>query len=258
MVLRRVYILVCLIGWLVLASEVNLIGRNTLTGSLFLLAPPLLEVETVSPHRKVQDSTEQGNHSVEPSDERLVTLLCAGDSSALNALFTRYASLVYGIAFRVLQEVGEAEDVVQECFLYVFRKASLFDHSRGTAKGWIVQIAYSRALDQRSQLQRKRFYQHADSDSPGLLEELPEHGDMEREIEAKLDFGRLRAGFEELTEIQRETLKLFYFEEIGLREISERLKEPLGNVRHHFYRGLERLRKSAIVGSARKHKDAKE
>lgn len=187
-----------------------------------------------------------------------MTLLCEGDASALNTLFSRYANLVYSIAFRILHEVGEAEDAVQECFLYLFRKAALFDSSRGSAKIWIVQIAYSRALDQRTHLRRKKFYQRTDIDSPDLMEELAEQGDMEREIEARLDFGRLRAGFDELTESQRETLKLFYFEEIGLREISERLNEPIGNVRHHFYRGLERLRKSAVVGRVRKQQDAKD
>jgi RNA polymerase sigma-70 factor (ECF subfamily) len=57
----------------------------------------------------------------------------------------------------------------------------------------------------------------------------------------------LERAFEELPEIQRRTLDLFYFQGLELREISERLNEPLGNVRHHFYRGLERLRKSAFV-----------
>jgi RNA polymerase sigma-70 factor (ECF subfamily) len=250
---------VCLVWWLALASEVNLIGQTPLPGNLFYLTPAMLEVvETTSTPRKLQDAVSQGAEFTEPSDEKLMTLLCEGDASALNALFSRYANLVYSIAFRILHEVGEAEDTVQECFLYLFRKAALFDSSRGSAKIWIVQIAYSRALDQRTHLRRKNFYQRTDIDSPGLQEELAERGDMEREIEARLDFGRLRAGFDELTEIQRETLKLFYFEEIGLREISERLHEPLGNVRHHFYRGLERLRKSAVVERVRKQQDAKD
>ena len=187
-----------------------------------------------------------------------MTLLCEGDAGALNLLFNRYSNLVYSIALRILREPGEAEDIVQEAFLYVFRKAALFDALRGTVKVWIVQIAYRRALDQKTHLRRKRFYHRADIDSPALHEELVERGDMEREVEARLDFGRLRAGFEELTEIQRQTLKMFYFEDIGLREISERLHEPLGNVRHHFYRGLERLRKSAVVERVRKHHDAKD
>jgi RNA polymerase sigma-70 factor (ECF subfamily) len=245
--------------WLALASEVNLIGRTPLPGNLFFLSPAILEeVEPISVPRKAVDVVSPVAESAEPSDEKLMTLLCAGDSNALNTLFSRYSSLVYSIALRILREVGEAEDVVQECFLYVFRKASLYDASRGSAKVWIVQIAYSRALDQRTHLLRKKFYHRTDIDSPGLYEELAEQGDMEREVEARLDFGRLRAGFDELTEIQRETLKMFYFEEIGLREISERLQEPLGNVRHHFYRGLERLRKSAVVERVRKHHDAKD
>jgi RNA polymerase sigma-70 factor (ECF subfamily) len=242
-----------------LASEVNLLGRTPLSGNLFFLAPPILEeVETVAGPRRGQDTVAHGVERHEPSDERLMTLLREGDAGALNVLFNRHSSLVYSIALRILREPGEAEDVVQECFLYVFRKADLFDPLRGSAKVWIVQIAYSRSLDQRTHLRRKKFYQRTDIDSPSLSEELTEPGDMEREVEARLDFGRLRAGFEELTEIQRETLKMFYFEDIGLREISERLKEPLGNVRHHFYRGLERLRKSAVVERVRKQHDAKD
>jgi RNA polymerase sigma-70 factor (ECF subfamily) len=246
-----------------LTSEVNLIGQPALPGNLFLLEPSILDdADTTGTQRKAQDAVSQGIESAEPrddqSDERLVTLLRAGDSSALNSLFSRYANLVYSIAFRILQEVGEAEDAVQECFLYVFRKAAQFDPSRGSAKIWIVQIAYSRALDQRTHLRRKNFYRRTNIDARALLEELQEQGDMEREIEARLDLGRLRAGFDELTEMQRETLKLFYFEETGLREISERLHEPLGNVRHHFYRGLERLRKSAVVGRVRMHQDARD
>jgi RNA polymerase sigma-70 factor (ECF subfamily) len=82
---------------------------------------------------------------------------------------------------------------------------------------------------------------------------LAGNGDVEREIGAKLDFERLQSAFEDLSAIQRKTLELFYFEDFDLREISERLHEPLGNVRHHFYRGLERLRKSAIAERLRNY-----
>ena len=63
----------------------------------------------------------------------------------------------------------------------------------------------------------------------------------------RIDFAYLLSAFEDLTEIQRLTLELFYFQGLELREISERLNESLGNVRHHLYRGLERLRKSPAV-----------
>ena len=80
--------------------------------------------------------------------------------------------------------------------------------------------------------------------------------DVEHEVGTRLDFGHLRCALEDLTPIQRRTLELFYFEGLELREISERLREPFGNVRHHFYRGLERLRKSPVVKRLRDNHNA--
>ena len=78
--------------------------------------------------------------------------------------------------------------------------------------------------------------------------------DLDREIGSKLNRAQLRKAFKELPDVQRVTLELFYFESLDLREISEKLNEPLGNTRHHFYRGLERLRKSAFVQKLRETK----
>jgi RNA polymerase sigma-70 factor (ECF subfamily) len=80
--------------------------------------------------------------------------------------------------------------------------------------------------------------------------------DVEHEVSVKLDFLQLRCAFEDLTALQRRTLELFYFEGLELREISERLREPFGNVRHHFYRGLEQLRKSPAVKRLRDNHNA--
>ena len=139
----------------------------------------------------------------------------------------------------------------------MFRKAFTFEPSRGSAKIWIVQVAYSRARDRKAHLARRGFYSHSSVESVELDGTLAGSGDVEREIGAKLDFERLQVAFEDLSVIQRKTLKLFYFEDMDLREISERLEEPLGNVRHHFYRGLERLRKSSIAERLRHYHDGK-
>jgi RNA polymerase sigma-70 factor (ECF subfamily) len=80
--------------------------------------------------------------------------------------------------------------------------------------------------------------------------------DVEREVGVRLDFSSLQDAFEDLTQMQRRTLELFYFEGLDLREISERFQEPFGNVRHHFYRGLERLRKSPAVKRLREQHNA--
>jgi RNA polymerase sigma-70 factor (ECF subfamily) len=78
--------------------------------------------------------------------------------------------------------------------------------------------------------------------------------DLDREIGSRLNRAQLQRAFEELPHMQRVTLELFYFEGLDLREISEKFNQPLGNTRHHFYRGLERLRKSAFVQNLRETK----
>jgi RNA polymerase sigma-70 factor, ECF subfamily len=183
------------------------------------------------------------------SDEQLMAGLQSRDCSALDALFTRYSRLVFGIALRILRNRGEAEDIVQDVFFYMYQKPFLFDPTKGRAKGWIVQIAFSRALDRRDHLTRRAYYSGTNVDI--LDDTLVGSVDLEREVEARLNRAHLQSAFEELPPLQRKTIEMFYFEGLQLREISQRLDESLGNVRHHFYRGLERLRKSSFVQSLR-------
>jgi RNA polymerase sigma-70 factor (ECF subfamily) len=180
-----------------------------------------------------------------PSDEELMVWMQDQDSKGLELLYTRYSRLVFGIALRILSDKSEAEEVVQEVFFGLYRKASLFDPTKGSAKGWVVQNAFSRARDRRAYLLRRGFYSGTDIES--LDDTLTGHSDVEREVGARIDLSHLLAAFEDLTQMQRRTLELFYFQDLELKEISERLQEPFGNVRHHFYRGLERLRKSPAV-----------
>src|ERR1700691_3927090 len=166
----------------------------------------------------------------DPSDEELMVRLQGHDTSALNTLFGRYSRVVFGIAFRVLHDVGESEEGVQESFLYLYQKVKLFDPSRGGAKIWIVQIAYSRAKDRKAHLSRRGFYLRTDIESLELDETQGAGVDGERELAPTLDCNRLEAAFSNLTSMHRQTLKLCYFEGLGLKEISEQLEEPLGNV----------------------------
>ncbi len=184
-----------------------------------------------------------------PSDEESMARLKADDSNALTFLYDRYSRLVFAIAFRILHDSGEAEEIVQDAFFLVFQKANLFDPARGTAKMWIVQIALHQALDRKSFLNRRGFYLGSDIDCVGNT--LKAGTDLDRELGAKFNRVLLEKAFEELPEMQRRTLELFYFEGFQLCEIQEKLGEPLGNIRHYFYRGLERLRKSTFVQKLR-------
>jgi RNA polymerase sigma-70 factor (ECF subfamily) len=180
-----------------------------------------------------------------PSDEELMAWMQAKDSKGLDLLYSRYSRLVFGIALRILNDKSEAEEVVQEVFFAVYQKADLYDPSKGSAKGWLVQNAFSRSRDRRAHLLRRGFYSGTDIES--LDDTLPGKDDVEREVGTRLDFSHLLAAFDDLTQMQRTTIELFYFQDLELREISERIHEPFGNVRHHLYRGLERLRKSPAV-----------
>jgi RNA polymerase sigma-70 factor (ECF subfamily) len=188
----------------------------------------------------------------DPSDEELMGRLQSNDTNALELLFDRYASLVLRIARRVIRDNGEAEDVVQEVFFHLYKRAELFDGSKGTAKNWILQLARHRSLDHKAHLTRRGFY--LGTDIASLDDTLLGDTDLDREVGARLDRVQLEKAFEQLPSSQRTTLQLFYFEGLELREISQRLNESFGNTRHHFYRGLERLRGSAFLQRLRETK----
>lgn len=184
-----------------------------------------------------------------PSDEDVMTRLRAGDSGALNFLLDRYSRLVLGVANRILHDRGEAEDVVQDVFLQVYRKASQFDPGRGTAKAWIVQIAFHKSYDRRSHLNRVGFYSDVGVES--TCDGLRDKTDLERELGAKLNRVQIDKALGELSDMQRKTLELYFFEGLTLVDITHKLGESRDNIRHHLYRGLERLRESIFVRQLR-------
>ncbi len=179
------------------------------------------------------------------TDEDALDRLKMQDKDALALLYERYSKLTLKIAFRVLRDYGEAEELMQNVFLHLYQKAELFDASKGTGKAWIVQAAYHRALDRREYLEHRQFY--FGTDFTLLADTLSGGNNVEREVGSKLNRERLLEALEDLPENQRVTLTLFFFEGLDLREISERLEDTFINVRHHYYRGLDKLRKNTIV-----------
>jgi RNA polymerase sigma-70 factor, ECF subfamily len=183
-----------------------------------------------------------------PSDEELMARLQSNDTTSLEILFDRYSRLLLTLARGIVRDPGEAEDVVQDAFFCLYQKSRLFDGSKGSVKTWLLHIALHRALDRKAHLARSGFYT---TDIPSLDDKLLGDTDLDREIGSKINRIQLEKAVRQLPELQRLTLELFYFEGLKLREISEKLHQHLGNTRHHFYRGLERLRKSAFVQSLR-------
>ncbi|MGB9067643.1 MAG: sigma-70 family RNA polymerase sigma factor [Candidatus Acidiferrales bacterium] len=179
------------------------------------------------------------------SDEELLGMARSGNSDAIGVLFDRYSRLILGIGFRILRDTGEAEDLLQEVFLRLCSKGNTFDATKGPARGWMVQVAYRRALDRRSYLTKRSFYNGTEV---GEIENALEDAiGLEELVASRLSGEQLHAAFATLSEKQRATLELFFFESCSLQEIAQRLGDTLQNVRHHYYRGLEHLRKTAAA-----------
>jgi RNA polymerase sigma-70 factor (ECF subfamily) len=177
---------------------------------------------------------------VEPEDETLMMRIQNGDEQALGLLLERYATTVLGIGLKVLRDREEAEELVQDVFFQIYRKCQLYDPAKGSARTWLLRTTYHRAFDRREYLQLRRFYDSRSVDE--VADKMCAASDVEYEAQINQREAIVRKAFEELTEKQRETLTLFFFEGYTLREISEQLKESLANIRHYYYRGLRHLK----------------
>jgi RNA polymerase sigma-70 factor, ECF subfamily len=188
----------------------------------------------------------------EVSDEALVIRICGEDREALGILFRRYFRLVHGIGRRVLRDNAEAEDLVQEIFLYVARKPKLYDPIRGSVRTWLLQTTYYKALVRRSQLHSRSHWSGIDLEGTEAKEVAdPSPPAYERSGEGLFGRGGWRDLVSSLTEDQWETIKLHFFEGYTFAEIAAQRNEPLGNVRNHYYRGIEKLRKQILASKLR-------
>jgi RNA polymerase sigma-70 factor, ECF subfamily len=210
---------------------------------------PLGHVDAVeTPSEEILNPSESCHPISDLSDRLLLEQIQQGDKEALGILFRRHARTVRNVACRILRNEAEADDLVQEVFLFIFRKAALFDATQGAARSWIFQVAYHRAFDRRRYLNSRHFYTSQDLEETGRhlpdpRDELPFHELSMEGILGKQFTARLNA---RLTPEQQETIRLFFFEGHALKEIAQLTGRSLVNVRSHYYRGLARLRKYVL------------
>lgn len=190
-------------------------------------------------------SFERGSLSEGFGDDEVLTRIEKGDREALALLFRRHALRIRNIGERILRDKSEADDLVQEVFLYIYRKSSLFDGRKGSARSWIIQVAYTQALLRRRELKCHGFYLSGIPDRPGEChqDENRAGADYDHTVEGLFGRNGWKKIVEELTDDQRETLRLHFFEGMTFAEIAERLGQSHRNIRNHHYRGLEKVRK---------------
>src|SRR3974390_1444572 len=166
-------------------------------------------------------------------DLRLVARLRAGDQQALSELYDRYSSVVYGVALRILQDTGAAEDLLQDIFLQLWRKPDAFDSSRGSLGAWLAVIARHRSIDR---LRKRR----PECDIGECI--IAGGSDPRDETERSVVIEKVRVVMKEMNPDQRTAMELAFFEGLTHTEIAEKTGEPLGTIKTRIRSGLQMLR----------------
>ena len=176
---------------------------------------------------------------VTDADDRMLDLLARAEPEGVEMLYDRYSGLAYTLAFRVLNDAGTAEDVVQEAFLSILRRASTYRSDRGSLRTWVCSIVHHRALDRlRGRSGRARTdvaLDHAGAEATSIT-------DTWDRVAVELERQAVRAALVDLTVEQRETIELAYFGGYSQTEISELMKVPLGTVKGRTRLALRKLR----------------
>jgi len=163
--------------------------------------------------------------------------IAARDEMALAQLYDRYRVILFGLLMRILGNREEAEDVLQEVFLQVWRKATDFDENRGRPFTWLVTLTRSRGIDRlRTLAARERV---AETSAREVSEETSDAATDAFKSEQR---GLVTKALSQLPDEQKRPLMLAYFDGLTQSEIAARLGAPLGTVKTRMRTGLISLR----------------
>jgi len=177
-----------------------------------------------------------------PADQtiavNLIQKVANQDRDAFGQLYDRFSSLVFALAMRMLRVRSDAEDLLQEVFVQIWRQAQSYSVQRGSPEAWIVNIARSRAIDKIRSIRRmeKSFVL---TDDPARAESSENVESSAAESEARM---AMNSALANLPETQRKVLELAYFDGLTQTEIANRLAEPLGTIKTRMRSGIQRLR----------------
>jgi RNA polymerase sigma-70 factor (ECF subfamily) len=170
--------------------------------------------------------------------EDLLGAVAQGDQPAFVAVYERISGPVYGLVCRVLRDPSQSEEVTQEVLLAVWRTASRFDETQGSGMAWVMTMAHRRAVDRVRSEQATADRHHRF----GTREVEPDYDSVAESVENRLDREAVRRCLGALTELQRQSVMLAYYQGLSYREVADRLKLPLGTVKTRMRDGLIRMR----------------
>lgn len=177
-------------------------------------------------------------------DLAIIRRMADGDATGLSDLYDRYARGIFSLSFRILQDQGEAEEVVQDVFAQAWRQAGRYDTSRGVVVAWLLVMARSRSIDR---VRAKAGRPPLQEDDPALLRDLADGGvAADTLIVSAEQASRVRAALVGLPLLQRTAIELAFYDGLTHAEIAERLELPLGTVKTRIRLGLLKLREAMM------------
>ncbi|MGH9894212.1 MAG: ECF RNA polymerase sigma factor SigK [bacterium] len=175
--------------------------------------------------------------------EDLMEAVAQADEASFADLYDRTSPTVFGVIRRIVRSREHAEEVTQEVFLEVWRKARNWDPDRGSALTWLMLIARARATDRVRSEQASRDRQ--ERVAPGWVDRPADQ--VVEEVSTALEQGEVRDLMNRLTDLQRQVIELAYFGGRTYLEVAEMLNLPLGTVKTRMRDGLLRLRQASGV-----------
>jgi RNA polymerase sigma-70 factor, ECF subfamily len=164
-----------------------------------------------------------------------------GSQKGLEDLYQAFSSLVYATAYRVLNDVHDAEEITQEVFANVWSKAKLFDQDRGRPEVWLSTMARNRAID-RLRSKRRRAQLRDDLEANAVTEPTDGQDDVFAQVRLHEESRVLHNAILQLKPEQREVIEMTYFRGLSQSQAAEKLGTPLGTVKARIRRGISRLR----------------
>ncbi|WP_329126663.1 sigma-70 family RNA polymerase sigma factor [Streptomyces sp. NBC_01465] len=168
----------------------------------------------------------------------LVGQVARGDQEAFGSLYEVVCGPVLGLVRSVLRDPAQSEEVAQEVLTEVWRTAARYQPDRGGVMNWVLTLAHRRAVDRVRSAQASADREH----KAALLDRTPAFDEVTEQVEARLEREQVRRCLRSLTELQRQSVTLAYYQGLTYREVAELLTVPLGTVKTRLRDGLIRLR----------------
>ncbi|MGW6932658.1 sigma-70 family RNA polymerase sigma factor [Lentzea sp. NPDC054927] len=188
--------------------------------------------------RSLQSIPRDDDRPAEPTADDLLALVARGDETAFERLYDVVSSSVFGLIRRVLRDQAQSEEVFQEVMLEVWRTATRFDPGKGSANTWILTLTHRRAVD------RVRSAQAAThrEDHVARLDPARPFDEVSEQVDGRIEQRQVRRCLSFLTDLQRESVVLAYYQGYSYPEVASLLGLPLGTVKTRMRDGLIRLR----------------